>query len=117
MTTISKQKNGSRANALKYVVGLGTNGENVNSTSDDICTYILRYADILLIYAEATLGDDASTSDSSALDAINAVRQRRPGRPDQHYKDIILHERRVEFAFEGDYWFDIQRQGLRRRNK
>lgn len=23
-----------------------------------------------------------------------------------------MHERRVEFAFEGDYWFDIQRQGF-----
>ncbi|HEX6430021.1 MAG TPA: RagB/SusD family nutrient uptake outer membrane protein, partial [Niastella sp.] len=27
-------------------------------------------------------------------------------------KDDILKERRVEFAFEGDYWFDIQRQGF-----
>jgi starch-binding outer membrane protein, SusD/RagB family len=25
---------------------------------------------------------------------------------------MIFHERRVEFAFEGDYWFDIQRQGF-----
>ena len=23
-----------------------------------------------------------------------------------------MHERRVEFAFEGDYWYDIQRQGF-----
>ncbi len=27
-------------------------------------------------------------------------------------KQQILHERRVEFAFEGDYWYDIQRQGF-----
>ena len=26
--------------------------------------------------------------------------------------DDLLHERKVEFAFEGDYWFDIQRQGF-----
>ncbi len=25
---------------------------------------------------------------------------------------MLLHERKVEFAFEGDYWFDIQRQGF-----
>jgi len=25
---------------------------------------------------------------------------------------MILHERRIEFAFEGDYWYDIQRQGF-----
>lgn len=108
-----KTKNGSRANALKYVVGPGTNGENVNTTSDDICTYILRYADILLIYAEATLGDNASTSDAEALEAINAVRQRAElDDLTSITKDIILHERRVEFAFEGDYWFDVQRQGF-----
>lgn len=108
-----KTKNGSRANALKYVVGPGSNGENVNGTSTDICTYILRYADILLIYAEATLGNDASSTDNSALDAINAVRDRAGlGDLTSITKDAILHERRVEFAFEGDYWFDIQRQGF-----
>ncbi|HNH59889.1 MAG TPA: RagB/SusD family nutrient uptake outer membrane protein, partial [Cyclobacteriaceae bacterium] len=26
--------------------------------------------------------------------------------------DQLLRERKIEFAFEGDYWFDIQRQGL-----
>ncbi len=108
-----KTKNTSRANALKYVVGPGTNGENVNGSSDDICTYILRYADILLIYAEATLGNGASTSDASALAAINKVRARAGlSALTAITKDIILHERRVEFAFEGDYWFDIQRQGF-----
>ncbi|MDJ1498670.1 RagB/SusD family nutrient uptake outer membrane protein [Cytophagaceae bacterium DM2B3-1] len=108
-----KTKNTSRANALKYVVGPGTNGENVNGTSTDICTYILRYADILLIYAEATLGENASTSDATALDAFNKVRKRAGLIAlTSLTKDIILHERRVELAFEGDYWFDIQRQGF-----
>jgi hypothetical protein len=108
-----KIKNTSRANAMKYIVGPGSNGENVNGTSDDICTYILRYADILLIYAEATLGTDASSTDASALDAINKVRARAGlAALTQIDKDVILHERRVEFAFEGDYWFDIQRQGF-----
>ncbi|WP_420477526.1 RagB/SusD family nutrient uptake outer membrane protein, partial [Noviherbaspirillum sp. ST9] len=32
-------------------------------------------------------------------------------------KDDILHERKVEFAFEGDYWFDIQRQGFAKANQ
>jgi hypothetical protein len=108
-----KTKNGSRANAMKYVVGPGSNGENVNGTSTDICTYILRYADVELIYAEAILGNDASTSDDAALKAINDVRKR-AGLPDltSITKDDILTERRHEFAFEGDYWFDIQRQGF-----
>jgi hypothetical protein len=76
-------------------------------------TYILRYADILLIYAEAVLGNNASTSDASALEAFNKVR-RRAGVPEKTTltKDDILHERMIEFHFEGDYWFDVQRQGF-----
>ena len=35
----------------------------------------LRYADVLLIYAETTLGAAASTNDASALEAFNAVEQ------------------------------------------
>lgn len=67
----------------------------------------------MLIYAEATLGNDASSTDNSALDAINAVRDRAGlGDLTSITKDAILHERRVEFAFEGDYWFDIQRRGF-----
>jgi len=26
--------------------------------------------------------------------------------------DLILHERMVEFFFEGEYWYDVQRQGF-----
>lgn len=107
-------KTGTRSNALKYTVGPGGNGEEVNGTSTDINTYILRYADILLIYAEAVLGDAASTSDASALEAFNKVRRRAGFTSDKTMitKDDILYERRMEFAFEGDYWFDIQRQGF-----
>jgi len=112
----TKIKTGTRSNALKYVVGPGGKNVNVNSTSTDMNTYILRYADILLIYAEATLGAGASTSDGTALAAFNEVRHRAGfgASADKTVltPDVILHERRVEFAFEGDYWFDIQRQGF-----
>lgn len=111
-----KIKTGTRSNALKYVVGPGGNGINVNGSSTDINTYILRYADVLLIYAEATLGTSTSTSDASALTAFNAVRHRAgfglSADKTVLTPELILHERRVEFAFEGDYWFDIQRQGF-----
>jgi hypothetical protein len=75
--------------------------------------YLLRYADVLLIYAEAKLGTAASTNDASALAAYNAVRTR-AGLAERTSltKDQIMHERRVELAFEGDYWFDISRQGF-----
>lgn len=106
-------KNATRSNSSKYVIGTGSNGDNVLGQSTDMDTYILRYADILLIYAEAVLGNNASTSDASALEAFNKVR-RRAGLPERDAvtKDIILHERMIEFHFEGDYWYDVQRQGF-----
>jgi len=106
-------RNGTRSNISKYVVGPGSGSEPVQKQTTVINTYILRYADVLLMYAEATLGDAASTSDQSALDAFNKVRAR-AGLPmlPSLTKDIILRERRSELAFEGDYWFDVQRQGF-----
>ncbi len=110
-------RNGSRAHILKYVVGTGSNGEPLSDNgSSSICTYILRYADVLLIYAEATLGTAASTTDATALTAFNKVHNRGGNFNNVPLtvitKDDIFKERRAEFAFEGDYWFDLQRQGF-----
>jgi len=105
---------GTRSNSLKYVIGPKSTGFNFSSQGgNDMPIYILRYADVLLIYAEAVLGTQASTSDPSALAAFNAVHERAGLSPVSSLtKDMIMYERRVEFAFEGDYWFDIQRQGF-----
>ncbi|MDE1191087.1 MAG: RagB/SusD family nutrient uptake outer membrane protein [Arachidicoccus sp.] len=109
---------GTRSNVLKYVIGpADNNGANPFPTNsqggNSMCTYMLRYADVLLIYAEAVLGTNASTADGDALAAFNQVHQRAGlTAVTSLTKDLILHERRVEFAFEGDYWFDIQRQGF-----
>ena len=74
---------------------------------------VLRYADVLLMYAEAQ--NEASGPDASVYDAINAVRER-AGMPDipnglsqQDMREVIHHERRVEFACEGYYYNDIRR--------
>ncbi|WP_296145151.1 RagB/SusD family nutrient uptake outer membrane protein [uncultured Flavobacterium sp.] len=102
----------SGAGLKKYVVGkvsqsagpMGSNGMMANNT------YVMRYADLLLIHAEAILGDAASTSDSQALSSLNAVRNRAGlGNKVSFTKDEILHERRVELAYEGEYWFDLCR--------
>ena len=107
--------NGTRSTIAKYVVGPGQKygGEQVIGMNSGINFMMLRYADILLIYAEATLGTNASTSDATALDAFNKVRLR-AGLPTKSSLTLndIMKERRVEFAFEGDYWFDITRQGF-----
>jgi len=74
---------------------------------------MIRYADVLLIYAEAILAGNGSRSDGAALDAYNRVRTRAGLAAKSSITiDDIMHERRVEFAFEGDYWYDIQRQGF-----
>jgi hypothetical protein len=108
-------KNPTRSNIAKYVVGPGKafGGEQVIGMNTGINTMMLRFADILLIYAEAVIGTGASTTDASALQAFNRVRTRAGlSSKTTITKDDILKERRVEFAFEGDYWFDLQRQGF-----
>lgn len=73
-------------------------------------TYIMRYAELLLIHAEAVLGSASSTADASALSSFNAVRNR-AGLPSvsSFTFDDLFKERRKELAFEGDYWFDLGR--------
>lgn len=104
-----------RSNIVKYFAGPGKSfgSDAVLGQSSGNNVVLLRYADILLIYAEATLAGAGSSSDPKALDALNKVRSRAGLAPKTSFtEDDILHERRVEFAFEGDYWYDIQRQGF-----
>jgi hypothetical protein len=73
-------------------------------------TYIMRYADLLLIHAEATLAGGGSTSDAGALASFNAVRNRAGlASVTSITFDDIFTERRKELCFEGDYWFDLGR--------
>ncbi len=108
-----KSRTGS--NVKKYVVGnyndnASTGG--VYSMSTGINTYMIRYPDVLLTYAEAILGDNVSTTDPQALAQFKRVRAR-AGLESVPLSsltiDDILRERRLEFAFEGQYWFDILR--------
>ncbi|WP_075590941.1 RagB/SusD family nutrient uptake outer membrane protein [Labilibacter marinus] len=76
-------------------------------------THLLRLSDVYLVYAEAVLGNNASTTDAGALKAYNDVRARalKSNHVDAvsiDFDDIDL-ERRLEFALEGDRWFDLVR--------
>jgi hypothetical protein len=99
---------------LKYIVGPNSASEPVNTNAhSSMNTYILRYADVLLIYAEAKMNGSGATSDASALAAFNKVHNRAGLQSVTSLNlDMLLHERKVEFAFEGDYWFDISRHGF-----
>ena len=104
---------GAGAAIKKYCIGI----ENGDATGPidgwammNNNTYIMRYAELLLIHAESILGSASSTSDASALKSLNEVRNR-AGLPSvsSFTFDDLFTERRKELAFEGDYWFDLGR--------
>ena len=77
-----------------------------------LATHILRLSDVYLVYAEAVLGNNASTSEASALAAFNAVRSRAipTATPKTSITfDDVWKERRLELAHEGDRWYDFVR--------
>ncbi|MEO6917273.1 MAG: RagB/SusD family nutrient uptake outer membrane protein [Chitinophagaceae bacterium] len=85
-----------------------------NNNNGGINIILLRYADVLLTYAES--GIETNTVDNSVYDALNKVR-RRAGIPAiaegsktmAQLKAIIRNERRVELSLEGTRVFDIRR--------
>jgi hypothetical protein len=91
------------------------------NTTDAQEIIIIRYAEVLLTYAEAKI--EANQIDQSVLDAINRVRARAYGvavTDVAHYPEItttdqaalraiVRNEREVELAFEGLRWYDIIR--------
>ena len=77
---------------------------------------VLRYADVLLMQAEA-LNEINGAPTSDAYAAINQVRTRAhianltPGLNQSDFRDSVFLERRKEFIQEGHRWFDLVRQG------
>jgi hypothetical protein len=95
----------------KYVVGSpADNGGKGNFMAAYINTYMLRLAEVYLIYAEAILGNNATTADAEALKYYNAVRSRAgvPTKTSINFDDIFQEER-FETVMEGTFWFDIVR--------
>lgn len=77
---------------------------------------VLRYADVLLMYAEA-INEKNSGPSPEAYKAINDVRARAglsalsAGLGHDAFALAMEHERQVELAFEGHRWFDLVRTG------
>jgi len=73
---------------------------------------LIRYADVLLMFAEATLRAEggSSTTDVDALQAINNVRNRAGLDPlTAVTRDAIIHERDIELAGEHHRYWDLVR--------
>ena len=108
---------GTGANMVKHIVGhylqdhKAEAGVPSQRMATNLATHILRLADIYLIYAEAILGNQSSTSDADAVNAFNKVRLR--ANPNGGVSSItfndIFDERRRELAGEGDNWYDYVR--------
>lgn len=83
------------------------------STISDQDIPILRFADVLLMYAEAQ--NESTGPTSEAYSAANAVRNR-SGQPNLpaglsqlDFRQRVRNERRVELALEGQRYFDLKR--------
>lgn len=85
----------------------------VNSYSSSMPAIMMRYANVLLVYAEAQAR--STEPDASAYNAINLVRKRaglsdlQPGLSKDAFIDAVIAERGWEFAGEWSRWFDLIR--------
>jgi tetratricopeptide (TPR) repeat protein len=76
--------------------------------------YILRYADVLLMYAEAV---NEAVGPANAYSSVNMVRVRAgldplpAGLTKEQFRDAVYLEERRESPFEGHRWFDLVRTG------
>jgi hypothetical protein len=120
---LSINSQGVHAAMKKYVTGTPTdNNSRTAGQASSNNTYILRYADVYLIEAEAIMGKASgvapgagiplsyTSTDPTVLNYVNLIRQRAGVSPlaTVTYQQL-LNERRLEFAIEGDYWYDLQR--------
>jgi starch-binding outer membrane protein, SusD/RagB family len=94
------------------------NSTNNDDASDDLI--LLRYADVLMMTAEAQIEIGGTTNLNAALAIINNVRRTHGGTtlPALTYTDQadlrakLRLERRREFAFECLRWFDLKRWNI-----
>ena len=104
------------AHIKKYLIGKGADCDGMVGINQDAANniYLMRLADVYLIYVEAVMGAADRTSDATALKYYNMVRQRAgvPEAGSVTYEEL-LKERRRELAFESQTWFDTQRYRYR----
>lgn len=86
----------------------------INQTDWPINFPVLRYADVLLMYAEVL--NEQEGAPQEAIDMLNRVRERADLEPifpssKEEFKLALEEEYRKEFAFEGQYWFYLVRSG------
>ena len=98
-------------NVKKGVVGSTKDNAKISRMNSALNTYMMRLAEVYLIYAESILGNNEQTTDAEALKYFNMVRKRANlnDKTSISYEDI-RHERRLELCMEGQYWYDLLRR-------
>lgn len=101
----------------KYVVGnFEDHGYIISNQDSPMDQYMLRLADVYLLYAEALLGAGSSLTGGPGYQAYLDVRARAglnpPSDGNMTYEDLF-NERRVELALEGIAWLDVKRRYYR----
>jgi hypothetical protein len=123
-TTPSSVSNNDATNAFRsfsgYLWRKPVDIADFSSTSvsgvSDLNVGIFRFAELLLIYAEAKI--EANDIDNSVYDAINLVRERAhmpdlpAGLSQADLRKALRYERKVELANDGLRWYDLRRWGI-----
>ncbi len=113
---VLEDKNEMLAHIKKYIIGKGADCNGNVGINQDAANniYLMRLADVYLTYVEAKMGTASSTSDPTAMKYYNMVRQRAGVTEASSVTYVeLLKERRREFAFESQTWFDTQRYRYR----
>lgn len=107
-------------NSVKHLYGdaydhktHAVDGISASNMHSSLATPVLRLSDVYLVYAEAVIGNNNSTTDASAIDAFYKVRSRAiksAARPSSITWNDVWKERRLELAMEGDRWYDFVRR-------
>jgi hypothetical protein len=105
-------------NVKKGVVGSTKDNPAITRMNSSLNSYMMRLAEVYLIYAEATLGNNLATSDAKSLEYVNAIRKRAGLNPLTvlTYNDIAK-ERRLELCMEGQTWYDMVRRAYYQREE
>ncbi len=99
--------------AVEVILKKWSSEATLNNGDTDVDFILLRYADVLLMYAEAQ--NEAVGPDASVYEAVNKVRARAgmpnfaEGMSQEEMRQEIRHERRIEFVMEGTRYYDLIR--------
>lgn len=120
------EDNVNRPYCAKYSRHFGPSGDNGRASSLDYM--LMRYAEVLLIAAEA--GNEIGDPDGNVHSLVNRVRARARsggvtngnvtsafpedivGLGQDDFRTMVLEERRLELAFEQKRWYDIVRRRM-----